>query len=167
MSSKSKINQGGVKPKDKPGNQNESTPITTRSNGTRTLGRTLLSNLVNSVSPFSTSEKTELVVKKDLNESTGMESSDTDDEGTSVDKLKSSSVQTDMIPIPSVSREVSDSYQLKLPPKVYELSDDEWPVREAIMFRCVSALINNVVKCIFYIQNFLYPYISDLSIIQL
>ena len=176
MSSESKLNQGDIEPDSNPKlkegkikpdkykpekskmDQSEpesSTPIITRAGAK--LGRNIFSRLVNSVSPFGAAESP----PQKLNDSTGMESDDSsDNDGTSVDLKRTISVQTELKfdrrrvkngQSQENSLELNDTDIIQMPPVVYDKSDDEWPIREALMFRFGYNLdsILNIGKLIF------------------
>ena len=123
----------------------ESTPITTRS-GT-SLGRAILSNVTANLFPsFASNNSAEKTSTH--NNSVGNDSDvSNESEGTNVDARKSISVQTDASGGEKLAAKSSDSdvskfslesdemYELHLPAVIYNQSDNEWPVREAILFR--------------------------------
>ena len=95
-----------------------------------------------SVSPFGNLE----TQNQNLNDSTGVDSDGSDlSEGTNVDIKRTISVQTDLkfnrrrtktsSKGEFKSFQIDDTYTLEIPPGVYAKSDEDWPVREAVMFR--------------------------------
>ena len=120
-------------------NKSESTPLTTRSSTAK--GRSLISGMAaNLFSPFTSNQNTD----GSLNNSVGSGSSCSDDgEGTNIDAKKHISIQTDQSEdlefsnsdprLPFRSEEII--YELNIPAVIYDQSDNDWPIRAAILFR--------------------------------